>query len=214
MSIWFTADLHLGSANIMRTWDGPPRPAWQMKHLKKIGHRLNWQITEEGLEAHDERLIKALNERVGREDTLWIVGDFCWGGLEEARTYLGRIRCRDVHLVWGNRDERSVGPAFASTMEQGLIEPEGQMIYLNHFPMREWDKAFHGAWHLYGHVHGRLAAQDAELDWMLTRDVGVDACDYRPVSLEELRIYMAPRFEKFMVRRAAAVAEDKRRAGD
>ena len=37
---------------------------------------------------------------------------------------------------------------------------------------------------------------------LLTRDVGVDACEYRPVSFEELRAYMAPRVEAFRRRKA------------
>lgn len=64
-------------------------------------------------------------------------------------------------------------------------------------PMRSWNKAFHGSWHLYGHVHGRLRNQDAANPGMLVKDVGVDACDYRPISLAELREYMAPRVRAF-----------------
>jgi len=75
--------------------------------------------------------------------------------------------------------------------------------------MRSWNRSFHGSWHLYGHVHGRLVAQDAEQDWLLTRDVGVDACGYQPWSFEDLREYMAPRVEKFRERQAAPLAEDE-----
>ena len=50
---------------------------------------------------------------------------------------------------------------------------------------------------LYGHVHNRLAAEDAANARWLTKDVGVDACDYRPWSFEELRGYMAPRLDAF-----------------
>ena len=60
-----------------------------------------------------------------------------------------------------------------------------------------WNKNFHGSWHVYGHVHGRLAAEDAAHPFWLTRDVGVDAREYRPLSFDELRAYMALRVEQF-----------------
>src|SRR5262249_42976067 len=75
-------------------------------------------------------------------------------------------------------------------------------IWVNHYPMRSWDKSFHGSWQLYGHVHGRLRREDEAQPHLLTRDVGVDACEYRPVSFEELRAYMAPRVEAFRRRKA------------
>lgn len=37
-----------------------------------------------------------------------------------------------------------------------------------------------GAWHLYGHSHGRLSPQGRSLD------VGVDCHNFRPISLDEL----------------------------
>jgi hypothetical protein len=41
----------------------------------------------------------------------------------------------------------------------------------------------------------------------LTKDVGVDACDYRPWSFEELRAYMAPRIREFNEPKAALLRE-------
>jgi calcineurin-like phosphoesterase family protein len=69
------------------------------------------------------------------------------------------MRCRNVHLVWGNHDHRSIRPVFKEVLEQGMIEVEGQPVWLNHYPMRSWDRKTRGSWHLYGHVHGRLAAE-------------------------------------------------------
>lgn len=49
---------------------------------------------------------------------------------------------------------------------------------------------------------GRLAREDAANPAMLVKDVGVDACGYRPWSFEELSDYMAPRVEAFHRRKA------------
>jgi hypothetical protein len=40
----------------------------------------------------------------------------------------------------------------------------------------------------------------------LVKDVGVDACDYRPISFAELRAYMGPRVETFNLNKAAFLA--------
>jgi hypothetical protein len=63
--------------------------------------------------------------------------------------------------------------------------------------MRSWNKAFHGSWHLYGHVHGRLQREDDAKPTFLVKDMGVDACEYRPWSFAELRDYMSPRVAAF-----------------
>jgi calcineurin-like phosphoesterase family protein len=202
--VWFTADLHLGHANIIRYCLRPfltPAEAELAEHDR----RGRWRVSDETVQRHDEALLAAINAEVGERDTLWVLGDFCMGRLDIARRYRDAIRCRNVHLVWGNHDHRSIRPLFGEAIEQGMIGVGGQNIWLNHYPMRSWNKSFHGAWHLYGHVHGRLVGEDeANASW-LTRDVGVDACSYRPLSMDELRTYMSPRVELFRRRRAAVV---------
>jgi calcineurin-like phosphoesterase family protein len=59
-----------------------------------------------------------------------------------------------------------------------------------------------GTWQLYGHVHGRLQTEDAQKPYLLTKDIGVDACEYRPVSFTELKTWMQPRVQVFEERKA------------
>jgi calcineurin-like phosphoesterase family protein len=202
MQVWFTADLHLGHGNIIRYCQ---RPHLNAEEKRKAAEdcRGRWRVSDETVRRHDEALLDAINERVEPGDVLWVLGDFCWGQRNDAARYRSRIRCDNVYLVWGNHDHRSVGPVFDRTVEQGMVRIEDQDIWLCHYPMRSWDRRFHGSWSLYGHVHGRLEAEDrARLSW-LTKDVGVDACDYRPWSFADLRAYMAPRVEKFIEARRA-----------
>ena len=164
-------------------------------------------LSDETVTRHDDASFwKRSTQRVAADDHLWIVGDFCWGGFPEARHYRDRIRCEKVFLVWGNHDRGEIAPVFADTMEQGMIRVEGQEIWLNHYPMRSWNKAFHGSWHIYGHVHGRLQREDERNASTLVRDVGVDACDYKPISFAELRDYMAQRVDAFNRNKAAFMA--------
>jgi len=163
--------------------------------------RGKWRVSSRTIQRHDEALLDAINAVVQPRDTLWILGDFCWGKLDMAREYLGRIRCQNINLVWGNHDDRSVRPLFGKVIEQGMIKVGGQEIWLNHYPMRSWNKSFHGSWHVYAHVHGRFVREDEEKPWLLAKDVGVDACDYKPVSFEMLQAYMGPRTETFRQRK-------------
>src|SRR5262249_7157736 len=151
-TVWFTADLHLGHANIIRYCLRPfLSPAEKERALRDPRGR--WRISDETVQRHDEALLTAINAVVQARDTLWILGDFCWGKMDRARAYRDAIRCPNVHLVWGNHDHRSIRPLFENAFEQGMIRVEGQDIWLNHYPMRSWNKNFHGSWHVYGHVH-------------------------------------------------------------
>jgi len=204
-NVWFTADLHLGHGNIIRYCLRPFLSSAERERALE-DPRGKWRVSEQTLRRHDNALLDGINAAVQTHDTLWILGDFCWGGIETARRYLGGIRCQNVNLVWGNHDHRSVRPLFAQAIDQGMVSVGGQNVWLNHYPMRSWNKAFHGSWHLYGHVHGRLTKEDEAKPWVLTKDVGVDACNYQPVNLEQLRTYMAPRMEAFRQRKAELAA--------
>lgn len=193
---WFTADLHFGHANIIRFCDRPFLSD-EEKEKAESDRRGSWKVSQETVMRHDDALIEAINERVKESDTFWILGDFCLGTFEEAKAYRERIACRNVHFVRGNHDKPSYDELFGRVMDQGMIKCGKQKIFLNHYPMRSWDKAFHGSWHLYGHVHARLQQEDAENPRLLARDVGVDACDYLPVSFSEIADYMAPREDAF-----------------
>jgi calcineurin-like phosphoesterase family protein len=206
-NVWFTADLHLGHGNIIKYCH---RPFLSKAERERAAEdpRGKWRVSDRTIQRHDDALLDAINAVVQPRDTLWVLGDFCWGDLETAREYMGRIRCPNVNLVWGNHDDRSVRPLFGKVIEQGMINVEGQQIWLNHYPMRSWDKRFHGSWHVYAHVHGRLVREDEEKPWLLAKDVGVDACDYHPVSFEMLRAYMGPRVEAFRQRKQQLIRDE------
>ena len=200
MTVWFTADLHLGHGNIIRYCKRPFLSEAELEKIEELGERGKWQISDESLRNHDDALINAINERVDTKDMLWILGDFCRGSLVTATEYRNRIACENVYLVIGNHDKTLIKPIFKDVIDQGLIEIEGQLIWLNHYPMRSWYRSHLGCWHLYGHVHGMLVPEDEAADHTLTMDVGVDARDYKPVSFEEIYEYMKPREIKFKER--------------
>jgi calcineurin-like phosphoesterase family protein len=195
---WFTADLHLGHANILKYCRRPFLTPEEMTRAC-IEPRARWKVSPTSLRRHDDGLIAAVNERVAADDTLWVLGDFSFYRRPHDPTYEARVRgfrrriaCRNVFLVAGNHDHDSAARHFTAVLGPSMIEVEGQEIYVAHEPRDNWDRQEQGAWHLYGHVHGRLARSD-RAGHARRCDVGVDVWDYKPVRFEELSTWMAGR---------------------
>jgi calcineurin-like phosphoesterase family protein len=69
--------------------------------------------------------------------------------------------------------------------------------------MRDWPNAWRGAWHLFGHVHGRLDREPLGL----SLDVGVDSHGYAPVAFAAIAPTMAARAAARDATRARVAAE-------
>jgi calcineurin-like phosphoesterase family protein len=97
--VFFTADLHLGHRNIIGYCNRPFSTGEEM----------------------DAKIISSINETVGQNDILYIIGDFCHkGGI--ALAYRERIICKNVHIILGNHDEPTkFTSGFSSVSDQKMI---------------------------------------------------------------------------------------------
>lgn len=169
--IWFASDTHFGHENVLRFAERP------------------W----ESVERMNRALITNINSVVGRYDELYILGDFSFKMSKEAAAKLRKsIKCKHVHLVAGNHDKDWSQPDFANTF---VLEPpikvlkyEGQKFVLCHYPIADWESLGHGAIHLHGHIHscGLDYNQLNREQGLLRYDVGCDANNYMPVSIDEI----------------------------
>lgn len=189
-NIYFTSDTHFGHANIIKFCN---RPFLSEEELITVEQDLKCKISREAVERMNQALIDNINRIVKRDDILWHLGDFCWGGYKEAKTYRDQINCRNVNLIWGNHDEPEIRPLFNEAYDRKLIKVGNQPIILDHYPILSWNGSYHGCWHLFGHVHGNLSKDplfNAVLQRILSLDVGVDGyeCDGRmtPWAYEEI----------------------------
>lgn len=156
--IYFTSDTHFGHYNII-------------KHC-------NRQF--DNVHVMDQTIFDNINEVVGQDDTLYILGDFCFKGKKPIE-YRLRILCQDVHLILGNHDKRADFidsntadmNGFSSIQEVKEIIHCNQRIYLSHYPHRSWPASHKGSWMLFGHVHSKLDHED-RISNRKTLDVGVD----------------------------------------
>lgn len=174
--IWFTSDTHFGHRNIIRYCDRPFADA----------------------ETMDRALVERWNAAVGDDDLIYHLGDFTLRGRGFARRVLAQLRGRIRVLGYPWHHDRNWLPkpgragdlASASghpieiapplVVRDFVVAGEARAITLCHYPLGEWDRKHHGAWHLHGHSHGTYRAEGAILD------VGVDCHDYAPVALESL----------------------------
>lgn len=71
------------------------------------------------------------------------------------------------------------------------MEINGHAITLCHYAMRVWNKSHFNAWQLYGHSHGTLPSAGKQ------HDVGIDANEFFPVSMENIECMMSDKPDNF-----------------
>ena len=161
MAIYFTSDTHFGDTRILHSARRP---------FKTIA-------------AHDTEIVARWQATVTGDDEVWHLGDVA-PGYDRAQldALLAQLPGRK-HLITGNNDDAAtrVHPAWASVQAYAELIHDGLLCILFHYPLRTWNKIGKGAIDLHGHSHNMLKP--------LTRqyDVGVDAFDFTPVTLETIR---------------------------
>ncbi len=175
--IWFTSDWHIGHKNIIEYCSRPFRNVEEMT----------------------EGLVARHNAVVRDDDDVYHVGDVALNDKHIA-PLLARLNGRK-HLVPGNHDRchpchKGWARDRRRYLSWGFVEVEA-MLRLGEFDVchlpysadraermryAEWRPVDEGRWLLHGHVHSP--------QWERVRerqiDVGVDAWDYTPVSIDRL----------------------------
>lgn len=169
---FYTADLHLGHHGILTHC--PATRAFDT------------------VEAMDVAIVANINERVGKDDILYVIGDFAISSDPEyVRHLFHSIHGRKV-LILGNHDVDQKGRVRKALAALPWDRPpthavettdEGCRLYLHHYACRTWPAAHHGSYHLFGHSHGNLRPMGR------SRDVGIDCPDthFAPMTFAEIK---------------------------
>lgn len=169
---YYTSDLHFGHAAIR-------------EHCPQTR---NFAVVEE----MDIAIMMAINERVGKDDLLYILGDFAvCPDPEYVQHCFSMLNGRKV-LILGNHDLDRKGRVRKDLIDLPWDRPpthalettdEGCRLYLHHYACRTWPAAHHGSYHLYGHSHGSLPPHGR------SRDVGIDCADanFGPMTCAEIK---------------------------
>lgn len=176
--IFFTGDTHFLHANIIKHCK---RPWLQPGDLDKDGEWINKKTKESRAKQMTTDMIKTWNDTVNKNDTVYHLGDFAFAPLPRINDLIDNLN-GNIHLIIGNHDPKYIRKAeFASINPTKEIKIDGQLIILNHYSMRVWNKRHHGSWHLYAHSHGTLAPLGN------SRDVGMDANEYKLLHYDDLK---------------------------
>ena len=169
MSLFLTADYHLGHENII-----------------KYCHR-----PFNSLEDHDGHIIKVHNDRIGPKDHLIHAGDFCFRNSPGGKKGEGTIKKSDFYISqlngWmtfliGNHDKNNTLKTY---LESVIIEWGGNKYYITHRPENAC-KLF--PVNFVGHVHQNWKFYRKRVDERFVDliNVGIDVWNYMPRKIEEI----------------------------
>lgn len=132
---YYISDLHFGHAGIIRFDNRPFADVRQM----------------------EEEIVKRWNARVTPQDTVYIIGDFCWLTANEWIRILGRLKGQKV-LIRGNHDLSSItgrlAKMFSDVKDYKEIHDNGRRVCMCHFPILLYKHSHNpNTYMLCGHVH-------------------------------------------------------------
>jgi calcineurin-like phosphoesterase family protein len=169
--IYFTADLHLNHANIIKYCNRP----------------------FQSVEDMDAILIRNWNSTVRDCDTVYLLGDLAYKAGPSIEALLDQLNGIIV-LIKGNHEtpHPTKGQAinfdrFKYVHDYLELEIDGQQLILFHYPIENWNNKWKGSYHLCGHSHGKAKKMKGRLD------VGVDTHDFRPWSWKEIKEHFNPK---------------------
>lgn len=187
MAIYFTSDLHIYHANVIKYCARPFTSVEQM----------------------NEMLVKNWNDTVGPDDTVYCLGDFAMA-FRPVETFTRRLN-GIKYLVPGNHDfchsyhKRSRNPEARANWTQKYVDngwivlpeqytldiPGVAVVNMCHHPYHlthkaddkyeKWRPKDDGRWLLCGHVHEKWKVVDRMIN------IGVDQWDFKPVSVDQLK---------------------------
>ena len=182
MSTFFTADLHIGYYNTIK-FDNRPFAS---------------------VEEMDAEIIRRWNNKVGPEDTVYILGDFIWKDrANDAPAILKQLNGQK-YLIRGNHDQFTRNPAARSCLA-GIRDYEDipvtlkdgttRRCILSHYFIPMYNGHRRDAIHLHGHSHvGDEAMVEIAVAETLNEqgyrneiyNVGCMYWNYEPVTLDEI----------------------------
>lgn len=172
--IWFTADTHYGHTNIIDFCDRPFSSTVSM----------------------NKKMVELWNNVVKHDHTVFHLGDFSLIDTKTTQHIINSLN-GEIHLIVGNHEKSVLKPnhikekfiTITDILEIKVEDDELGIgfapIVMCHYPMRSWNRSYHGAWHLHGHVHGKMPNYHSN-----AYDVGVDCNDFKPVSYEQIKSIM------------------------
>lgn len=170
---FYISDLHIGHKNIL-AFDN--RPFFSLEEMT-------------------ETIISNWNSVVGKNDSVYVLGDMFWNNAE-IPIVLPRLN-GFKYLIKGNHDRvnREMEKHFVWIKDYAVIKDGKEHVVLCHYPIAHWINADYGYIHLYGHIHDARDSRPFSVYTKLIQDrgfpykcanVGCMLHNYAPVTLDDL----------------------------
>ena len=179
--IFITSDNHYGHQNICRGVTN-----WRTQDGKiPIDSTRDFETIDQ----MNQRLVDGINNMVGQDDTLIMLGDVSFGGFENIGIFLDRLVCKNIHLILGNHDTHiannkgNIQSRFLSTQHYLEVKLNDRNFVLCHYPLQSWHGLNKGVIHLHGHSH---LGRETKFGNGKRMDVGVDGNGLNPYSIYEI----------------------------
>lgn len=184
---WFTADQHFDHVNVMKFCDRP----WNDVAMMNKALTDNW------------------NEVVGKNDIVFLLGDFCWKRQTSSiKKKISELKGKMIYILLGNHDDpdqyksihdrrvqiiSDTAMVFISGIDEDKPSREHE-IMISHFPLATWPHFMRGTINIHGHIHSGprskcevdVPGDDLILKKKLTYDAGVDNNEYKPIEIREI----------------------------
>lgn len=138
MKNFYISDFHFGHSNIIK-FDNRPFST---------------------VEEMDNTLINNWNSVVEKDDTVYILGDFCWQSEDRWIEILKQLKGNKI-LIRGNHDpwhlSQQLRNMFKDVKDYKEVKDSGRRVLLSHYPMPFYRGAYNpDIIHLFGHIHTTL----------------------------------------------------------
>lgn len=190
--LFFTGDTHYAHVNICKAIS-----TWQDKNKTR---------DFPSVEQMNICLVNSINSLVGKNDILFHLGDWSFGGMQNVIDFRQRLQCKNIYLILGNHDflirknkskvknlftlvDTYVEVTVKLASENGIITSSENFI-LKHYPIASWNNLSKGSIHLHGHVH---SSSESKFGPGKMLDVGVDGNCYFPYEVRNIVSQMSLR---------------------
>lgn len=177
--IYFISDPHIGHSKIIEMCNRP----------------------YDSIEDMDNDFISKWNKKVQHNDIIFIIGDLVFSHKPDGvKELLSKLKGRKI-LIVGNHDLYLEKSSFDKSLFEDIqdyyeLKYKDSLFVLSHYPLTSWNKSRYGSYHLHGHSHNKKEYNTFNIENGIRKyDVGFDANDGTPVSIEEIIEKFGDNFE-------------------
>jgi len=140
---YFTSDTHFGHANIA----SKNSSRWTGGGWRKYN----------SLDEMNQDLVKSINSVVKADDTLYHLGDWSFGGIENIWKFRKQLVCQNIHLILGNHDHH---------IEVNKVLPNAHFSYI-------------------GNIADGIPDPNMESQWVEAQDLFSSVSHYKEVRIKD-----------------------------